>query len=129
MRRDQCVSMRQQALINLAQRSFLSVNAATVSASLCAQTCKHEVAMPPGMGEADEGMLSLTYDASRPPARTYAFELDPFQKAAVAAIEREESVRAPQTLACTFSLTHTLSLTDPHTHACTYARSRTHMHA
>ena len=54
------------------------------------KTCKHEVAMPPGM-EPTADMLSLTYTQPDPP-RKYKFELDPFQKAAVAAIERDESV-------------------------------------
>ena len=54
------------------------------------KTCKHEVAAPPGM-EADTGMLELTHPEVQP-AKTYPFELDPFQKAAVACIERDESV-------------------------------------
>ena len=36
-------------------------------------------------------MLALSHP-ERPPAREYPFELDPFQKAAVASIERDESV-------------------------------------
>ena len=55
-----------------------------------AKACKHEVAMPPGQA-AEPAMVELTHPG-RPPAREYAFELDPFQKAAVAAIERDESV-------------------------------------
>eukprot|EP00316_Scyphosphaera_apsteinii_P000204 CAMPEP_0119305162 /NCGR_PEP_ID=MMETSP1333-20130426/6223_1 /TAXON_ID=418940 /ORGANISM="Scyphosphaera apsteinii, Strain RCC1455" /LENGTH=1076 /DNA_ID=CAMNT_0007308185 /DNA_START=71 /DNA_END=3301 /DNA_ORIENTATION=+ len=56
------------------------------------KACKHEIAVPPNF-EADdlEGMLNLTHD-EREPARKYTFELDPFQKAAVSCIEREESV-------------------------------------
>ena len=54
------------------------------------KTCKHDVAMPPGM-ECDEDMRNLTV-GPREPARLYAFDLDPFQRAAVACIEREESV-------------------------------------
>ena len=47
--------------------------------------------MPPGQ-EADADMLALTVPPGREPARLYKFELDPFQKAAVASIERDESV-------------------------------------
>jgi len=54
------------------------------------KTCKHEVAMPNG-AEPDIGMIELTYPEVVP-AKTYPFELDPFQKAAVACIERDESV-------------------------------------
>ena len=50
----------------------------------------HDVAMPPGV-EADETMRNLSV-GPREPARTFPFELDPFQRAAVACIEREESV-------------------------------------
>ena len=54
------------------------------------KTCKHDVAMPPGL-ECDDDMRDLTV-GPREPARLYPFELDPFQRAAVACIEREESV-------------------------------------
>ena len=54
------------------------------------KACKHEVAMPNG-AEPDAGMIELTYPESVP-AKSYPFELDPFQKAAVACIERDESV-------------------------------------
>ena len=58
------------------------------------KTCKHEVAMPPGEEPTDD-MLNLVNPAEaagRKPAKEYAFELDPFQKATVSCIEREESV-------------------------------------
>jgi ATP-dependent RNA helicase DOB1 len=56
------------------------------------KTCKHEVAMPEGM-VATEEMISLSYTYSGgKAARVYKFDLDPFQKAAVACIERDESV-------------------------------------
>ena len=56
------------------------------------KACKHEVAMPPGEKPTPE-MIALTVpDDGRVPAREYKFELDPFQKAAVACIERDESV-------------------------------------
>ena len=54
------------------------------------KSCKHEVAVPPG-AVADAGMLELTHPEVVP-AKTYPFPLDPFQKAAVACIERNESV-------------------------------------
>ena len=54
------------------------------------KTCKHEVAMPPGQSPTP-AMLALDVP-DHTPARTYKFELDPFQKAAVACIERDESV-------------------------------------
>ena len=54
------------------------------------KTCKHEVAMPEGQ-EPTEDMINLVMPG-REPVRTYKFELDPFQKAAVACIERDESV-------------------------------------
>lgn len=54
------------------------------------KTCKHEVAMPLGR-DPDVEMLALTVPADEIPARTYKFELDPFQKAAVACITRDES--------------------------------------
>ena len=47
--------------------------------------------MPPGM-EAEVSMINLDVPPGRTPAKSYSFELDPFQKAAVACIEREESV-------------------------------------
>ncbi|KOO29466.1 putative mtr4-involved in nucleocytoplasmic transport of mRNA [Chrysochromulina tobinii] len=48
--------------------------------------------MPPGEKPTPE-MIALTVpDDGRVPAREYKFELDPFQKAAVACIERDESV-------------------------------------
>ena len=50
----------------------------------------HDVAMPPGV-EADETMRNLDVGPHEP-ARAFPFELDPFQRAAVACIEREESV-------------------------------------
>ena len=50
----------------------------------------HDVAMPPGV-EADETMRNLNVGPHEP-ARAFPFELDPFQRAAVACIEREESV-------------------------------------
>ena len=37
-------------------------------------------------------MIALDVPEGRTPARSYKFELDPFQKAAVACIERDESV-------------------------------------
>ncbi len=55
------------------------------------KSCKHEVAMPAGAEPTDD-MRALVVPAGREPARSYKFELDPFQKAAVASIEREESV-------------------------------------
>ena len=56
------------------------------------KVCRHEVAMPMG-SEPTEAMLQLTLPAdAMPPAREYKFELDPFQKAAVGCIERDESV-------------------------------------
>ena len=55
------------------------------------KACKHEVAMPPGQSP-DPSMIALDVPDGRVPARTYKFELDPFQKAAVACIERDESV-------------------------------------
>jgi ATP-dependent RNA helicase DOB1 len=55
------------------------------------KTCKHEVAMPPGVAP-DPSMVALDVPEGRTPARSYKFELDPFQKAAVACIERDESV-------------------------------------
>lgn len=54
------------------------------------KTCKHEVAMPEGQ-EPTEDMINLVQPGHEP-ARSYKFELDPFQKAAVACIERDESV-------------------------------------
>jgi ATP-dependent RNA helicase DOB1 len=54
------------------------------------KTCKHEVAMPPGQ-EASPELLNLVRPGTAA-VREYKFELDPFQKAAVAAIERDESV-------------------------------------
>lgn len=54
------------------------------------KACKHEVAMPPGVSPSEE-MLRLPC-SNRKPARTYPFELDPFQQAAVNCIDREESV-------------------------------------
>ena len=54
------------------------------------KSCKHEVAVPPG-AVADAGMHELTHPEVVP-AKTYPFPLDPFQKAAVACIERNESV-------------------------------------
>jgi len=54
------------------------------------KVCKHEVAMPPGVAPTEE-ILRLP-KSTRTPAREYPFELDPFQQAAVNAIEREESV-------------------------------------
>ena len=54
------------------------------------KTCKHEVAMPEGQ-EPTEDMINLVRPGIEP-VRTYKFELDPFQKAAVACIERDESV-------------------------------------
>ena len=54
------------------------------------KACKHEVAVPPGM-QVDVGMLELTHPEVQP-AKSYPFPLDPFQKAAVACIERDESV-------------------------------------
>ena len=59
--------------------------------SQMSKACKHEVAMPPGQ-EVDPSMLSMDVPEGRVPAKTYKFELDPFQKAAVACIERDESV-------------------------------------
>ena len=47
--------------------------------------------MPAGT-EPDAGMLSLEVPEGTMPAKEYKFELDPFQKAAVACIERDESV-------------------------------------
>jgi ATP-dependent helicase YprA (DUF1998 family) len=55
------------------------------------KACKHEVAMPPGQ-EPDASMISMDVPEDSVPARTYKFELDPFQKAAVACIDRDESV-------------------------------------
>ena len=55
------------------------------------KACKHEVGMPYGE-EPTADMIALTVPEGRVPSRTYKFELDPFQKAAVACIEREESV-------------------------------------
>ena len=55
------------------------------------KACKHEVAMPPGVAP-DASMISLDVPEGRTPARSYKFELDPFQAAAVACIERDESV-------------------------------------
>ena len=47
--------------------------------------------MPPGLTP-EPSMISLDVPEGRVPAKTYKFELDPFQKAAVACIERDESV-------------------------------------
>ena len=47
--------------------------------------------MPPGV-EPEPSMIALDVPEGRTPARSYKFELDPFQKAAVACIERDESV-------------------------------------
>ena len=52
------------------------------------KTCKHEVAMPEGQ-QPTEDMINLVRPGIEP-VRTYKFELDPFQKAAVACIERDE---------------------------------------
>lgn len=56
-----------------------------------AKACKHEVGMPSGE-KPTQDMLALTVSSDYVPAREYKFELDPFQKAAVACIERDESV-------------------------------------
>jgi len=53
-------------------------------------SCLHEVAYPPGFVP-PEGDHELR-EASVKPAREYPFTLDPFQKAAVACLERSESV-------------------------------------
>ena len=50
--------------------------------------CLHEIAWPPGMRPPDEPKAKI----DRPPARTYPFTLDPFQRASVQCLEREESV-------------------------------------
>ena len=47
--------------------------------------------MPPGV-EPEPSMIALDVPEGRTPARSYKFELDPFPKAAVACIERDESV-------------------------------------
>ena len=47
--------------------------------------------MPPGQ-EPDVSMINLVVPEGRVPAKEYKFELDPFQKAATSAIERDESV-------------------------------------
>ena len=58
----------------------------------------HEVATPAGYDDGSTGLDRATYGTlaapsySGPPARTFPFQLDPFQQAACACIERGESV-------------------------------------
>lgn len=61
---------------------------ATLSSS---KAITHEVALPPGEYEVDPSIYTLQHPP-RTPAREWPFELDPFQKAAIGAIERNESV-------------------------------------
>ncbi|KAG8468908.1 hypothetical protein KFE25_007426 [Diacronema lutheri] len=51
----------------------------------------HDVALPPGEHVVDPTIYTLEHPPCKP-AREWPFELDPFQKAAKAAIERNESV-------------------------------------
>uniref|UniRef100_A0A6B2KX32 Helicase ATP-binding domain-containing protein n=1 Tax=Arcella intermedia TaxID=1963864 RepID=A0A6B2KX32_9EUKA len=54
------------------------------------KACQHEMCLPPGWtGETD---ANLSDTMPKKPARVYPFELDPFQKVAVACIEKNHSV-------------------------------------
>ncbi|KAJ1633878.1 hypothetical protein T492DRAFT_977755 [Pavlovales sp. CCMP2436] len=67
------------------------VGAAPPPGGASSKAITHEVALPPGDYEVDPSIYTLEHPPCKP-ARVYPFELDPFQKAAKAAIERNESV-------------------------------------
>jgi ATP-dependent RNA helicase DOB1 len=52
------------------------------------KSCTHEVAWPPGV----DGSCQPPPASSRPPARTYPFQIDPFQETAIRALEAGHSV-------------------------------------
>ena len=56
------------------------------------RACVHEVAVPPGFTGDREALLRPRYDG--PPAKAYAFALDPFQQTAIACLVRSAAARA-----------------------------------
>ena len=54
------------------------------------KACRHEVAIPPGMDAPD--VATLTGSTASVSAKVYPFELDPFQKAAIGCLDRNQSV-------------------------------------
>ena len=61
----------------------------TMFVQIDGKSCTHQVAWPPGSAEKNNEPPPVM---SKPMAKEYAFELDPFQKTSIAALEAGDSV-------------------------------------